>query len=106
MTRREIVTKLAKDRVVEEMCCKVAHIPHLTYDLQDLSQIIYLALLEYDEARLIDLYETGALGFFIARMIINQFKTEHSPFRDIVTHFSSITFLLNMYDDQDDTERH
>ena len=106
MTKREIVTALAKDRVVETMCMKTAHSTTLTPDLQDLSQIIYIALLENDEARLVDLYETGSLGFFIARMIINQFRTDHSPFRDMVTHFSSITFLLNMYDDQDDnTER-
>ena len=102
MTRKEIVAQLAADRVVEEMCCKIAHVPELTADLQDLSQIIYTALLEYKEEYIVDLAKNNAIRFFIARMIMNQWNTDHSPFRDLVTHFSSITDELTPNDDATD----
>lgn len=101
-TKYEIVENLARNRVVEEMCCNIAHVPSLTADLSDLSQIIYVALLEYPDAYIIDLAKDSAIRFFIARMIINQWNTDHSPFRDLVTHFSSITDELNPNDDSQD----
>lgn len=101
-TKYEIVAELARNRVVEEMCCNIAHVPSITADLQDLSQIIYVALLEYPDALLIDLAKDSAIRFFIARMIINQWNTAHSPFRDLVTHFSSITDELQYNDEGQD----
>lgn len=57
----------------------VAHQP-LDDDLQDLCQMVYLILLEYDEAKVVDLWEHGELGFFLARIIVNQFRSSNSPF--------------------------
>lgn len=98
-TKYEIIADLARNRVVEEMCCNVAHVSTLTDDLKDLAQIIYVALLEYPDALLIDLSKDSAIRFFIARMIINQWNTDHSPFRDLVTHFRSITDELQPNED-------
>ena len=101
-TKYQIIEELARERVVEEMCCNVAHVSELTDDLKDLAQIIYVALLEYKDEYIIDLAKDSAIRFFIARMIINQWNTDHSPFRDLVTHFSSITDELNPNDDHED----
>lgn len=95
MTKAEIVAQLAADGVVEEMCRKTAHTGELTPDLQDLAQGVYLILLEYNEARLVDLYETGALGFFIARIICNQYLSKNSPFFHLFREFRSLSDDLN-----------
>ena len=88
MTRKEIVEELAEQRVVEQMVrviCKVS----ATY-LQDLAQMIYLYLLEYDEEKLITLYEEGSLRFFLVRIIKNQWLSNTSPF-----HYQYRKFLHN-----------
>ena len=57
MTSREtIVETLARERRVEQMVVNIAH-QTLTPDLEDLCQMVYLILLEYDEAKLQDLWE-------------------------------------------------
>lgn len=95
MTKTEIVTSLAKDGVVEDMCLNIAHVSSLTPDLQDLAQSVYLILLEYDETKLVDLWESNALGFFIARIIANQYLSKSSPFYYLFKRFRSLSEELN-----------
>lgn len=101
-TKYQIVEDLARGRVVEEICCNVAHVSELSNDMKDLAQIIYLALLQIKDEYIIDLAKDNSIRFYIARMVINQWNTDHSPFRDLVTRFSSITTELNYNDDTDD----
>lgn len=101
-TKYEIVAELAKAHVVEDMCCNIAHVPSITADIQDLAQIVYIALLEYKDEYIIDMAKDSAIRFFIARMIINQWRTDHSPFRDLVTDFSSRTEELDGHDKAED----
>lgn len=78
MDKAEIVEKLAQERVVENLVrviCKVSN----NY-LDDLSQMVYVYLLEYDEEKIITLYEEGSLPFFIVRIIKNQWLSNTSPF--------------------------
>lgn len=86
-----IIQQLAQERRVETIVLGVTHSKALTADLKDLVQTIYLALLEYDEDKIVDLWENGEIGFFIARMVINQYRTNHSPFRDQICKFRSLT---------------
>lgn len=79
MTRTEIVERLARERMVEAMVENIARQP-LDADLRDLAQMVYLILLEYDEDKLVDLYEHGQIRFFVARVIINQYRSVNSPF--------------------------
>ena len=96
MTKAEIITKLAKERKVEEYVRNVAHSgTALPPDLQDLSQQVYLILLEYDETKLVRLYENGSLGFFIARIIANQYLSKTSPFYKLFRKFRSLSDELN-----------
>lgn len=74
-----MVTQLARERRVETMVENIAKQP-LSADLKDLAQMVYVILLEYDEGRLLDLWEHGQINFFIARIILNQYRSVNSPF--------------------------
>lgn len=83
MTRFEIVETLAREQRVETFIRNVARTSRLAPDLQDLAQMVYLALLTYDEDKIVDLWESDAIDFFIARIILNQYRSRDSPWRDI-----------------------
>lgn len=77
-----IIETLAKERRVEALVENIAH-HSLTADLKDLCQMVYLVLLEYDEEKLLDLWENEQMNFFLARVIINQYRSSNSPFHTI-----------------------
>lgn len=79
MDKYEIVGQLAREQVVEEMVRSIAGTP-LSPDLEDLVQMVYLILLEYDEDKIRNLHEHGEMRFFIARVILNQYRSQSSPF--------------------------
>ena len=85
-TKIEIVEALARERKVETMIENIAH-RSLSPDLKDLSQMVYVILLEYDEKKLQDLYEHDQINFFIARIIVNQYRSSNSPFFTIFRKF-------------------
>lgn len=95
-SRETIVETLARERRVEKMVVKIAHQP-LTPDLEDLCQMVYLILLEYDKAKLQDLWENDQINFFIARVILNQYRSTNSPFYALFRKFQekSIPFPLD-----------
>ena len=78
----EMVAKLAQERRVETMVENIAKQP-LSADLKDLAQMVYVILLEYDETKLLDLWEHGQINFFIARIILNQYRSVNSPFHKL-----------------------
>ena len=80
--KKTIIETLAKDRRVEALVENIAH-HSLTADLKDLCQMAYLILLEYDESKLQDLWENEQINFFIARIILNQYRSSNSPFHAI-----------------------
>lgn len=85
-TKKEIIETLAKERRVEAMVENIAH-HTLTADLKDLCQMVYLIILEYDETKLQDLWENDQINFFLARIIINQYRSSSSPFHYIFRRF-------------------
>lgn len=87
MTKYELIEGIARERMVEKMCQNVAHSPNLTPDLEDLAQICYRLLLEYDEGKLLDLQATGALPFFLARLVMNQYKYDRTTYYNEVRKF-------------------
>lgn len=78
-SKSEIIEELARKGTVEAMVQNIAHQP-LSADLKDLSQMVYLVLLEYDESKLQDLWENHQMKFFLARIIVNQYRSTNSPF--------------------------
>ena len=86
MSKSDIIEAIAKARMVETMVQNIAHQP-LTADLKDLIQMVYLILLEYDETKLQDLWDNNQISFFLARIIINQYRSSNSPFHTIYRKF-------------------
>lgn len=75
--KNNIINELAKEKTVETLCTNMG--VEQAY-LDDLIQEIYLILLEYDEDKLIKMYERKQLKFFIVRIIMNQYFSRNSPF--------------------------
>ena len=73
-----MVNIIAKERLVEQI---VSNIAKSSDDLlNDLVQEIYLDLLQKDEDKIINLYETNQMRYFITRMIINNLHSTNSPY--------------------------
>ena len=73
-----MISVIAKERLVEEI---VSNIAKSSDDLlNDLSQEIYLDLLQKDEDKIVKLYESNQMRYFITRMIINNLHSTNSPF--------------------------
>ena len=70
MTRQEIVERVAREQRVETILRNIAKQP-VTGDLEDLCQMVYIILLEFDEDK---------INFFIARILMNQYQSVKSPF--------------------------
>lgn len=98
MTAREIIERIAYLRRVEEIVRNVAHVSRLTPALQDLSQMVYAYILDYDEDKVVDLWETDALGYFIARIVINQYRSNNSYFHRLIRHPTVRTCGLSLPD--------
>lgn len=81
-----IIEILAKEKRVEALVENIAH-HTLTADLKDLCQMVYLILLEYDETKLLDLWENDQINFFLARVIVNQYRSSNSPFHYLFRRF-------------------
>lgn len=91
MSAAEIVAELARGRVVEEIIGNVSGFrSSLPPDLQDLAQMVYEVLLNYDGGKIEEMHEYGQLRFFIARIITNQFRSSNSPYHRVYRRYNSI----------------
>ena len=81
-----IIETLAREKRVEAMVENIAH-QDMTADLKDLCQMVYLVLLEYDEVKILDLWQNDQINFFLARVIINQYRSSNSPFHYLFRKF-------------------
>lgn len=84
----EIIDQLARERRVETMLANIAKKP-VSGNLEDLCQMVYLILLEYDGTKIEDLWENGQINFFIARILLNQYKSSNSPFYKLFRKYES-----------------
>ena len=86
MTKTEIVESLALERRVESIVQNTAHARVLSQDLRDLCQMVYAYILTYDEDKVVDLWQSDALGYFIARIVTNQYRSSNSAFHRHIRH--------------------
>lgn len=86
MTKTDIVAQMAKDRMVEAMVENIAH-QSMNADLMDLCQMVYVIILECEEDKVIDLWEHKQMQYFIARVIINQYRSSNSPYYTLIRKF-------------------
>lgn len=108
MGKYEIIEQLARDSIVEQMIkniCKCSR-----SDLDDLAQLIYEALLNYDEEKLQRLNREGSMRYFLARIIKNQFYSDHSlyyyDYRRLQRVSCSTKSAETIIDDETDTNTH
>lgn len=78
MTKKEIIGELAKKKAVEEIIINIEKQWHSAYN--DLAQDIYIDLLNKDEEKIVKLYETDQLRFFLTRIVYNQLHSVTSDF--------------------------
>ena len=93
-----IIDTLAREKRVEALVENIAH-HALTADLKDLCQMVYLIMLEYDETKLLDLWENDQMNFFLVRIIINQYRSSNSPFHSLFRKFQERSVSLGVGSD-------
>lgn len=79
MNKHHIIEELSKNKKVEELISNITKAPP-TDDEEDLAQDIYLALLEKEGDLIEELYNNGQLIFFITRMLLNNIRSQTSPY--------------------------
>lgn len=89
MTRREIVERLGRERRVEQIVCRIAGVDRLTADLEDLAQMLYVTLLEYDEEKLQDLWENGEENFFLVNLVRKNLRSKTSRYYYTIRIFAA-----------------
>lgn len=78
MNSTEIIEELARNKVVEEI---VSNISKRSFPYTDeLSQDIYLSLLEKSPDLIEGLYEKNELKYFIVKMVRNNLLSRNSPY--------------------------
>ena len=98
MTKSEVVNIIAKERLVEEI---VSNIAKTNSDiLNDLSQNIYIDLLLKDEEKIVNLYETNQLRFFIIKMAKNNLFSKNSPFYKTFKKNANLTVDIDDFKDK------
>lgn len=100
-SKAQIIEILAQEKRVEALVENIAH-HALTADLKDLCQMVYMILLEYDEGKLQDLWENDQMNFFLARIIINQYRSSNSPFHTIFRKFQERSCYMGVGADIND----
>ena len=92
MTKRELIDNIARDGLVERLVANVCHRRHRS--LSDLVQMVYEALLKYDEEKLMRIHRRGALNFFIVRIIENLYFSRTSPYYRQIRRFAQHSDIL------------
>ena len=100
-SKAHIIETLAQEKRVEALVENIAH-HSLTADLKDLCQMVYMILLEYDEVKLQDLWENDQMNFFLARIILNQYRSSNSPFHYLFRKFQERSVYMGVGADIND----
>lgn len=80
-TNSEIINQIADSGLVEEIIQGVSYSKfENTENLKDLTQDIYLQLLQMRTDKLNDLYTKNQLRYWIARIVVNSIHSKTSPY--------------------------
>lgn len=86
MTKNEVVNIIAREKMVETI---VSNIAKSDDDLlNDLVQEIYLDLLQKDDEKIVKLYQSNQIRYFITRIVINNIHSKNSPYWCKIKSFS------------------
>lgn len=80
-TNSEIINEIANNGLVEEIIQGVSYSKFESKEnIKDLTQDIYLQLLQMRTDKLNDLYTKNQLRFWIARIVVNSIHSKTSPY--------------------------
>lgn len=97
-----MIDKICNDGIVESIIKNLGVSPKY---VDDLTQEIYLILLEYDREKIIEMYNNKQLNFFLTRIIKNQINSVTSPFYRKYRKFYELTDEnKNNYTHMDDND--
>lgn len=103
MTKYDIVELLARERRVERLVEAITHADPVA--VADISQIIYLSLLEKREDIIVKAHTEGWLVFFVIRMVRTQWESKRSTYASLYTRYqrraSELTEEYKDYADDD-----
>ena len=100
MTKNEVMSIIAKERMVEQICSNIAKSADCDDTLKDLSQEIYLDLLSKDEEKIVNLYETNQIRFFVVRMVTNNLFSKNSPYYQVFKKNTNATVNIDNFKDK------
>ena len=100
MTKNEIIETIAREKVVEQIVSNITKSADYDDTLKDLSQNIYVDLLSKDEEKIVNLYETNQLRFFIVRMITNNLFSKNSPYYQVFRKNANLTVDIDNFKDK------
>lgn len=81
MTKAEIIDNLSSERFIEKCFRKMKICQgESKFNLDDLSQDLYLSLLEKDDELIKGLYDRQELAFYVTAMITNMVMSKSSPY--------------------------
>ena len=99
MTSNQIINELAKNKVVEKLVANTSPEDNPS-DNQDLSQLIYLTLLEKPNSLIEDLYSKGELIFYVIRIITRNVYSTTSPYYRTIKKFKNKTTDIDEFKNQ------
>lgn len=73
----KIINELERNNTIRELC---ENMRVSSADIDDLAQEIYLILLEYDNEKVINMYNNKQLKFFLVGIIQRQYHSVTSPY--------------------------
>ena len=99
MTSNQIINELAKNKVIEKLVANISPDDNPP-DNQDLSQLIYLTLLEKPNSLIEDLYSKGELIFYVIRIITRNVYSTTSPYYRTIKKFKNKTTDIDDFKNQ------
>ena len=99
MTSNQIINELAKNKVIEKLVANISPDDN-SPDNKDLSQLIYLTLLEKPNSLIEDLYSKGELIFYVIRIITRNVYSTTSPYYRTIKKFKNKTTDIDDFKNQ------
>lgn len=90
MTKSEIVERLAREKTIEKMIRKKENL-----NVDDLCQDVIYILLDKPENFIRQLYDDGALSYYILAILNNQIFSGTSPYYHTYKEFNNMTTTLD-----------
>jgi hypothetical protein len=92
-----IIKELAENKIVEELVSNITKTN--SFEINDLIQDIYVFLMEYEDDKIVELYEKNQLKYFIVRMIYNNYFSVNSRYYYKYKKFiNNSTQIEDLYD--------